>query len=465
MSKKKVGITIAVAVATVAAVGGGLWYFLKGNENGGSSADKVYVESVADKNSVNAGAQNRYSGIVEPQETWEVNKNEEKEVKEVFVKEGDVVEVGTALFEYDTEALEAELTQAELDLEGMKNEISDYQEQINQLEAEKSTAPEEEKFNYTTQIQSLQNSIKQSQYNIESKKLEMQKQRETIDNSTVNSEIAGVVKSINESGIDMMGNTAAYMTILATGDYRIKGTVSEQNVGSIMEGQSVIIRSRVDEELTWKGTVSRVDLENQESDNNNMYMEDSENGQMSSKYPFYVSLDNAEGLLLGQHILIEMDYGQSQQKEGIWLFEGYLVTEEEPYVWAMNKKEKLEKRKVELGEYDAELGEYEIKSGLSEEDYIAYPMPGLYEGVAAVKDAAEVDYTSPLYNQEGDMGEGGNADNGMVPEGETMDDGMLPEGEAMDDGMLPEGEAVDDGIRVEESIEESVEEPVEEPEG
>ncbi len=473
MSKKKVGIIIAAVVVIAAAAGGGLWYFLKGMGAGGSSADKVYVESVASLISGDSGAQNRYSGLVEAQETWEVNKNDEKTVKEVFVAEGDGVEVGTPLFSYDTETLESELSQANLELEGMKNDISDYQRQIAQLNEEKNTAPEDEKFQYTTQIQSLQNSIKQSEFNIESQKIEMTKKQESIDNSTVTSEIAGIVKSINDSGMDeMTGQSAAYMTVLATGDYRVKGTISEQNVWSVTEGQGVIIRSRIDEEQTWNGTISKVDMENQEAgNNNNNYGNSSESTQTASKYPFYIALDSVEGLILGQHVYIEMNEGQTEKKEGIWLFEGYIEKEKkESYVWTANKRNRLEKRKVELGEYDENLGEYEIVSGLSEEDYIAFPMAGLYEGVSTVTDAAEVDTTSPLYNQEGGMEEGmpedGMPEDGMTEEGMPGEDGMPEEG-MPEDGMPEEG-MPEDGMPEDEMPEEGMPEeemPEEEPEG
>lgn len=425
MNKKKVGIIIAIIAAAATALGGC---------SGESSADKVYVESVASLNSANSGAQNRYSGVVEPQEIWEVNRNVEKTVKEVFVTEGDEVEEGTPLFEYDTDAMKGELAQAELELEGMRNEIANYQEQIRQLNEEKNAAPEEEKFNYTVQIQSIQNSIKQTEYNIESKKIEMQKKQEAIDNATVTSEMAGVVKTINESGMDEMGNSAAYITILATGDYRVKGLVSEQSVWSIMEGQTVIIRSRIDEEQTWNGTITKIDTENQESSNNQYYYS-SDSGQSASKYPFYIDLDSTNGLILGQHVYIEMDEGQMEKKEGIWLFEGYIgMDEEAPYVWVADKRNKLEKRKIELGGYDENLGEYEIVSGLSEEDYIAYPMPGLYEGVTTVTNAEEVDYSSPLYNQEGDMME----EDGMFDEGGMMDEMILEDGTLEGDEMILE---------------------------
>ena len=51
------------------------------------------------------------------------------------------------------------------------------------------------------------------------------------------------------------------MTLLSTGHYRIKGTINEQNRTSLNEGDAVIVHSRVDENQTWKGTVSTIDLE------------------------------------------------------------------------------------------------------------------------------------------------------------------------------------------------------------
>lgn len=443
MSKKKVGIIIAAAVVIVTAAGGGAWYFLKGNGGTGSSADKVYVETVASLNSVTSGSQNRYSGVVEAQESWEVNKDAEKEVKEVFVQEGDMVEEGTPLFEYDMEDVKAELAQAELDLEGMENEITNYQSQINQLSQEKNSVPEDERFEYTAEIQEKQNSIKQTEYNIESKKVEMQKKQETIDKAVVTSKIAGVVKSINESGTDSMtGEEAAYMTVLAVGDYRVKGTVSEMNIQMLSEEQPVILRSRIDEEQTWTGTISEIDTQN-EVKNNDDYYYDSGSGEKATKYPFYVTLDSTDGLIMGQHLFIELDEGQSEEKEGIWLFEGYLVMDgEKSYVWAANSKNKLEKREVELGEYDEEMGEYEIVSGLTQEDAIAFPMEGLYEGVTTVTDASEVDYDSPLYNQEGDEEE--------IPEdGDMMDEDMLDE-DMPEEGSRVEEDLLENGMDEEE---------------
>ena len=96
------------------------------------------------------------------------------------------------------------------------------------------------------------------------------------------------------------------MTIVATGDYRVKGTIDEQELfkqRSWREGQAVIVRSRVDESKTWQGTISKVDTENPQTDNSNSGMYDDGNSeQKASKYNFYVQLTGTGDMLLGQHV-------------------------------------------------------------------------------------------------------------------------------------------------------------------
>lgn len=405
MSKKKIGVIVAAGVIAVAAVIGGIWYFGKGNSGSGKSADKVFVQKVSEIDKWNTGVNSSYSGIVESQETWDVNKDTERQVKEVLVAVGDTVDVGTPLFTYDTKEAENQIAQTKLEIESISNDISNYNSQIDELQKEKKNAPEDQQFEYTTQIQTLQTNIKQSEYDQKSKQADIDKYQQTIDNAVVTSKIAGVIKSINEDGTDASGNTTAFMTVLATGDYRIKGKIDEQNVSYLTVGQEVIVRSRVDENVTWKGTITAIDTETTADNNSNgsvSYMNGSDSSsEGATKYPFYVTLDSTDGLILGQHVFIEPDYGQTEVKEGIWLDESYIVQDDgDPYVWAANDRNKLEKRKVELGEYDDTLFKYEIVSGLTEEDYITWPMTGLYEGVTTVTDENEVDYSSPLYNME-----------------------------------------------------------------
>ncbi len=68
------------------------------------------------------------------------------------------------------------------------------------------------------------------------------------------------------SSNDDSSDSSAFITILSTGAYRVKGKVNEQNRDSIVPGESVIIRSRVDSSKTWKGTMGSVDVNNGTSD-------------------------------------------------------------------------------------------------------------------------------------------------------------------------------------------------------
>ncbi len=440
MKKKTVGIIIAVVLVIAAAL---IWFFFGRGTAGGNSDDKVYVQSVKDIVSMSGlGIASSYSGVVESQESWDVNRDADKEIKEVFVEVGDTVEEGAPLFTYDTEKLEQQIAQAKLNIEEIENDINNYNVQIRELQEEKDKAAEENKFEYTNQIQTLQMTVKQREFDKKGAQAEIDNYQKGIDNATVVSKISGVVKSINENGYDSMGNAAAYMSIMQTGEYRVKGTIDEQNYNVLSVGQPVILRSRVDETITWTGSIAEIDTENPESNNNGMDFEGG--GESATKYPFYITLDSAEGLILGQHVFIEPDYGQSGygEKEGLWLDASYIVMDDgDPYVWAANGKNRLEKRKVELGEFDDMMYQYEILSGITPEDYITWPMMGLYEGVTTVTDESEVDYNSPLYNQ--DIGDDGLTGDDMWDDN-MMEDGMMNDG-MMEDGMTNDG-MMEDGM-------------------
>ena len=343
MEKKKIIIPV-VTIAVIGAVGG-TGYYYRDNVidvateafdvdaekipflQSGKSDDKVYVEKVSKIMNTYTGNTNRYNGVVESQDSYEVNVDSSRTIKEILVKVGDEVEEGQTLVTYDTSELEMQVKQAKLELEGIQNEIDSSNKKIATLTDElNKTTDEDDKFSLTTDIQSEENSIEENKLDLESKNLEISKYEDQIDASSVVSKKSGVVKEINENGTDSNGNNAAFMTILQTGEYRVKGSIDEQNVWMISDGQAVIIRSRVDESQTWNGTISKIDTDNvQKSDDDSS----SDSSVSATKYPFYVELPSAEGLLLGQHVYIELDEGQDdQQKEGIWLYSNYVVQDD-----------------------------------------------------------------------------------------------------------------------------------------
>lgn len=407
MSKKKIGIIIAIVVA-VLALGGVGAYFLSGAAVSGDSDNKVYVEQVSSVININAGTQSRFNGVVESQASYEVQVDSSRTIEKIHVAVGDEITIGQKLVTYDTSDLQLQVDQANLEVESMNNDIANYMNQIIHQNNLYQSAEEGEQEYILSEIQNLQNEISQKQFDLQSKQLEIEKYKEQINKSYVESEVEGTVKEINKNGINASGESAPFMTVLQGGEYRVKGSIDEQNIWTLSEGMPVILRSRVDESITWTGTIEKIDTDNPQQ-NNNDYYEGGENIG-TSKYPFYVVLDNMEGLILGQHVYIELNEGQTEEKTGIWLSSSYIVQEETgAYVWASNSRNRLEKRAVEVGEYDESLDEYQILSGITEEDYICWPMEGLYEGVATVTNIEE-----QVWNPE--------IEDGMMPE-----DGMVDE--------------------------------------
>lgn len=431
-------------------------FFIR-SSGGKQTEDLAYVMSVSSMNDM-SGTQ-RLAGVVESQKTLEIQKDSDREIKEVLVKAGDDVEVGTPLFTYDTASLEMDIQQAKLELERAAGEMTNLQAQIQQLEKEKKDAPEEEQFSYTTQIQSAQMDLKKSEYDRKAKEVEINRIQSQIDNSTVTSEMKGVVKSVQnqeQTGANMYGDSSsqAFITILATGEYRVKGRVNEQNIGEITEGSPAVVRSRVNEDQVWTGTYTAVDTKNPQNNTSTMYysMGTEDSGQTTStSYPFYVDLESSQGLLLGQHVYIEHDTGLSQRESGVWLNEAFIADlDKKPYVWA-EKDGALEKRPVILGTYDQEMMQYKIEDGIDSGDYVAYPQDFLEEGMKTTHDPAQA-YTGDMEEYSGEE----------TPLDGDVSEEVLPE----ETGDMPEGtgEITEEEVPQEETLQEPAEEENSSPE-
>lgn len=445
MNKKKVGIIAGVVIGVAAVVGGGVFLSTQ-TTSGGNSENRVYVEQISSIMNVNAGMTNRYNGLVETPATHEVIVDSERKIEKIHVEVGQEIAVGQTLVTYDLSDNQLKIDQAKLEVESITNEINNYNVQLILKTQEFLGAPDYEKVYLNAEIQSINNSITQSQLDLQGKQLEIDKYQKQMTDAALVSEVGGIVKEINPKGIDANGNSAPFMTIMQSGAYRVKGSIDEQNIWTIAEGQPVLIRSRVDETKTWNGVIALIDMERPEQNNNNYY--GGEEGVTSSKYPFYIELETAEGLILGQHVYIELDFGQTEEKEGIWLTSSYIVQDENgAYVWASTSRDRLEKRMVELGEYNEEIDQYQILSGITEEDYICWPMDGLYEGVTTVTDMADQYWVTEEESMSDDV----------MSDDVMMDDGMMSDDMMMDDGMISDDMMMDENFEVETEVVEEME--------
>ncbi len=412
---KTVGLLLAALMFVSAA--------LAGCQNGGASDNGtvVYADRIADLLGLNgfAGVQNRFAGMVEPQKTMKINPDTTRTVKMVAVVEKQKVKSGDVLFTYDTEDLELQLEQAELEVERIDNQIVQYQNEITALENEKEKASEENKIEYTLEISNRYSSIKQSEYDRKTKLAEIEKTKEKMTEDTVYAEMDGFVQKLDESVLngntyDNYGNPKTFITLMADGEYRVKATINEQNMMQIHVGDTVLVRSRVDENMTWNGVIEEIDYENAENGNQNggMYYGYTEDPYTSSsKYPFYISLSSYDGLILGQHVLIELE-SESSSLTSFAIPSAYIVQDgNSAYVWK-EKNGRLAKQTVLLGTYYEFEDTYEIIDGLKEDDAIVFPSEELSEGMKVVVNSGA---------QDPGMQEPGMQNNAMPEQG-----GMLP---------------------------------------
>lgn len=368
---KKTKIIILISACLLIVVIGIYFLFSKGNNN-----QNIYVQKVSTIIG-SSYTENRYSGVVESSETVDINQDGNKSITDMYVKAGQKVSKGDKLFSYDTTEAANSIAQKKLDIEAQNNEIQAQNNTIADYKAELNKGGD--KVEIQARINDASYAIRQAQNTIKATQTEIKQLNKQIENSTVLSTIDGIIKEVNkDGGTDESGNQKPLVSITQTTDFRVKGSISE--MGTISEGTSVIVRSRVNEDQIYKGTVTKVETDPQSNSNNNFNGADS--SESASKYPFYVSLDNNKGLMLGQHVYIEADNGQSTKKKGIWLDASFIVSDDNgnSYVW-VSERGKLKKRKVELGKTDEETFATKIKSGLSVDDYIAWADDSYSEGM------------------------------------------------------------------------------------
>ena len=166
--------------------------------------------------------------------------------------------------------------------------------------------------------------------------------------------------------------------------------LNELNVNAgITPGARVEVVSRLEPDRIWTGTVTMVDFSNTGTNSyDNMYGT-TDILSSSTGYPFYVTLDSVEGLLLGQHVYIRLAGVNAGSDGRVLVPESYLTDlayDEETLiasaaVWCPNEEYKLAKQTVVLGEYLADIGCYVILEGLSLDSYVADPSnPDCREG-------------------------------------------------------------------------------------
>ncbi|PHU34500.1 efflux RND transporter periplasmic adaptor subunit [Pseudobutyrivibrio ruminis] len=392
--KKKIIVLIVAALL----VGGGCFVaYKKGLFRGGSksvdNSAEVYVMTLDEIMGANSSySSDVFMGVVEGQETSSVTKSTERELDTIFVSEGDTVEKGTPLFSYKTDNLEAENVQYGFDIEGYNLSIQEYNDDIakKQKELDKITGDTDEdkdkKEALANEIAGLNTDIQIAQNGIDQTNAKIEENNRKINNSVVKSSVSGVVTKIADD-TNPYTTDGSFITILGASEMRIKGQINEQNVWAINVDEPVTLRSRVDASQTWTGTITKIDTESKQEKTDSMYSYGGSSENSSTKYPFYVTLDDSEGLMMGQHVYIELgktDAPEMDFSDGTYIYDYYISYEEDgkPFLWVEDGN-RLAKQTIELGDYYEEQMVYAV-SGIDKDTKIAYPMDDYKEGMKTV---------------------------------------------------------------------------------
>ena len=415
----------------------------------GGAEDAVYAQSLRSLNDMGpVGAADRFAGKAVSGQTKEIKRDPSMTVEEIRVEEGQLVSAGDVLFTYNNESANLNVETAKLEIETLKNKITTLNAQISELTKERNSAASSAKLAYTLEIQGLEADVKETQYTLGVKEKALKTLEAAAGDTQVKSEIDGRVTEINEEGgAGEDGSEKPFITIVEVGNLRIKGTINEMNRGALNEGDPVTIRSRTDETQTWQGVIQTIDWENAEKDDrNNYYFYGGESDEMttSSKYPFYITVEDPEGLIVGQHVYIEPGEGAAGRPEGLTI-PAWFVNDADsaPWVWAVNGRDRLEKREITLGDYDELTEKYAVLSGLTLEDYVAFPDETLKEGMKAEKTDGFAPPDEGGFYDGGMIGEDGYEGGGMIGadgyEGDGLEGGLYDGGEAFDDAEALDG--------------------------
>jgi HlyD family secretion protein len=278
------------------------------------------------------------------------------EIDDILVKQGDIVEEGTAIIQYRNEDLESEKSLLDQIIENVKNKIQRMEDSIQQLRnkiKEETEKNEENKSHYELLIAEKEFQLLLFEQELE----EYEQRKQNLENKeeklTVKSNISGFVRQVST-------NPDHPVVTIVSAPFQVKGTLTDQEYPKVTPGQEAKITTTAYPDKTFKGTVEHVS-EFPENDPNLK--------NKASTYPFTVQLqEEAESLKYGFHVKI--DIITKEHNDALSIPSSSLAKNDgNRYVFVLNKG-KLEKRFISLG--SMKKGDLlEVQKGVKEGEFIA----------------------------------------------------------------------------------------------
>ena len=236
-------------------------------------------------------------------------------------------------------------------------------------------------------IKEQEKNIKETELQIREAELGIQEYKKILDGKIVYATMDGIVKSAGSSGSE---SSSAFITITGKEGLYVRGTVNELALDTVKVGDTITGTSY---ETGSSFTAEIVEISEYPDDSANSYYGGyGEENTNSSYYPFLAYIEDAEGLEVDTYVDLSLsengftDSGDPEISNGLCLEEFFIRKDNSgrSYCYVLGKDGLLEKRYLEIG---ANIWGYiTIKSGLTPDDYIAFPYgKGVEEGAQTVK--------------------------------------------------------------------------------
>ncbi len=209
--------------------------------------------------------------------------------------------------------------------------------------------------------------IRDLQLNVREAELKIQHARKELEDQTVKATIAGVVRKVGDPEKPSQDGSAFIQVDSQQGLY-VRGYVSELMLDQLVPGTSLQISS-------WSSGAFAMATVKEISPYPTEEYASYGSGAQASYYPFTALIeDGADGFTNMEYVGISMTVGMDETSQNAIYLSKTFIREEngQKYVYVRAEDGTLERRPVKTGKI-LWGSQYEIKSGLTSEDYIAFP--------------------------------------------------------------------------------------------
>ncbi|AHD07712.1 efflux RND transporter periplasmic adaptor subunit [Paenibacillus larvae] len=379
--KKKKWIIIGVASLLIIAAGINIG-IMKSSNKAKTPVDVKFAE-VTERNLSNTKL---ISGQVKPGniERYYIDPSKGT-VKEIFVKGGQEVKKGAPLFRYDTEEINLQIKQAELDQKIISINYGKNKKKLDALKKEMKTAinnsaGKEVLEPLEAQVSELEMQLKTTELEKEKGSLRMDELKRKMGQFTVHSRFDGVVQNLNTSqgsSQEIGGSAKPFLQMVSKEPLQVQGTLTELQKSQIREGQIFIATAKTAPEKTWTGKIIEVS-DNPISEEMGTGLTSPETGkQTMSSYTYKAALDTQNDLSPGFHVSLQV---QLETKKGLTVPRSSVVElNHEAFVY-VEEKGKLRKQMIKTGSSDKDS--IEVLEGLAAgQKVVEHPSNNTYDGM------------------------------------------------------------------------------------